>query len=144
MFTCLVVHTTNVKKTDGKLLQMTNDKPATGKCNHGLVSSRQYHSVSKLSNRISWLKTTSPKRNKMADICHHVTRRLFIRAVRIEFFLPLEYSLHYKRTRCCCCLLQTTLSCQVTNTSIDFSVVSVVASGAQILSKNCKHLCDCR
>jgi len=51
---------------------------------------------------------------------------------------------------CCCCLLQTTLSCQVTNTSIDFrskytnSVVSVVASGAQILSKNCKHLCDCR
>jgi len=42
---------------------------------------------------------------------------------------------------CRCCLLQTTLSCQVTNTSNDFqskyinSVVSVVASGAQILSK---------
>ena len=24
------------------------------------------------------------------------------------------------------------------------SVVSVIASGAQILSKNCKHLCDCK
>ena len=51
---------------------------------------------------------------------------------------------------CCCCLLQTTLSCQVTHTSIDFrnkyinSVVIVVASGAQILSNNCKHLYDCR
>ena len=50
---------------------------------------------------------------------------------------------------CCCCLLQTTLSCQVTNTSNDFqsknnSVVNVVASGAQILSKNCKHLYDCK
>ena len=51
---------------------------------------------------------------------------------------------------CCCCLLQTTLSCQVTDTSIDFrskyinSVVSVVTSGAQILSKNGKHLYDCR
>ena len=49
------------------------------------------------------------------------------------------------RISCCCrcCLLQMTLSCQVTNTSrpIDFqskyinSVVNVVASGAQILSK---------
>jgi len=43
---------------------------------------------------------------------------------------------------CCCCLLQTTLSCQVTNTNN--SVVNVVASGAQILSKNCKHLYDCK
>jgi len=48
---------------------------------------------------------------------------------------------------CCCCLLQTTLSCQVTNTSYNFqskyinSVVNVVASGTQILSKICQHTC---
>ena len=50
----------------------------------------------------------------------------------------------------CCCLLQTTLSCQVTNTSNDFqskhinSVVNVVASAAQIPSNICKYLYDCK
>ena len=49
---------------------------------------------------------------------------------------------------CSCCLLQTTLSCQVTNTSNDFeskhinSVVKFVGSGVQILWNFCKHLYD--
>ena len=65
----------------------------------------------------------------------------------LTWFCSLQFQTPFRC--CCCCLLQTTLSCQVTNTSIDFrnkyinSVVSLVASGAQILSNNCKHLYDC-
>jgi len=64
----------------------------------------------------------------------------------LTWFCSLQFQTPFRC--CCCCLLQTTLSCQVTNTSIDFrnkyinSVVSLVASGAQILSNNCKHLYD--